>query len=64
MKVLGGAGGATLGERGHAACKELGGESPSEGGGGEVSSTTVVLKSYTMLGNFFARNCWRPVLEN
>lgn len=58
MKVLGGAGGGTLGERGRRACREAGGESSAGGGGGGgLSSATGGLKSYTMSGNFCARNC-------
>lgn len=57
MKVLGGAGGGALGDRGRRTCREVGGESSGGGKGGELSSATVVLKSYTMLGNFCARNC-------
>lgn len=58
MKVLGGAGGGALGDRDWRACREAGGESSAGGGGGgELSSDTGGLKSYTMLGNFCARNC-------
>lgn len=34
------------------------------GGGGQVSSPTGGVKSYAMLGNFFARNCCSPALES
>lgn len=66
MKVLGGAGGGALGDRGRRTCSDAGGESSAGGGGGggELSSCILGLKSYTMLGNFCARNCWRPVLES
>lgn len=64
MKVLGGAGGGALGDRGRRTCSDAGGESSAGGGRGELSSGTLRLKSYTMLGNFCARNCWRPVLES
>lgn len=65
MKVLGGAGGGTIGDRGWRAFREAGVErSAGGGGGGELSSATGGLKSYTMLGNFCARNCWRPLLES
>lgn len=65
MKVLGGAVGGALGDRGRRTCREVGGESSAGGGGGgELSSATGGLKSYTMLGNFCARNCWRPLLES
>lgn len=67
VKVLGGAGGGALGDRGRRPCREAGGDSSAGGGGGgggELSSGTAGLKSYTMLGNFCARNCWRPVLES
>lgn len=64
MKVLGGAGGGALGDTGRRTCREVGGESSAGGGGGgEVSSLISGVKSYTMLGNFCARNCWRPVLD-
>lgn len=64
MKVLGGAGGGALGDRGRRICREAGGESSGGGGGGgELSSLISGLKSYTMFGNFCARNCWRPVLD-
>lgn len=35
MKVLGGAGGGALGDRGWRTCREVGGESSAVGGGGE-----------------------------
>lgn len=38
--------------------------SDRDGGGGEVSSPAGGVKSYAMLGNFFARNCWSPALES
>lgn len=65
MNVFGGAGGGALGDRGRRVCRDTGGESSAGGGGGgDVSSSTAGLKSYTMLGNFCARNCWRPVLQS
>lgn len=66
VKVLGGAGGGALGDAGRRTCREVGGESSAGGGGGggEASSGAAGLKSYTMLGNFCARNCWRPALES
>lgn len=65
MNVLGGAGGGALGDRGWRTCREVGGESSAGGGrGGELLSTPGAPKSYTMLGNFCARNCWRPLLES
>lgn len=53
-----------MGDRGCKTCRVVGGESSGGGGGGELSSDTDGLKSYTMLGNFCARNCWRPALES
>lgn len=66
MKNLGGAGGGPPGESGRCGCRVVAEESSGGGGGGGSfsSSEAEALKSYTMLGNFCARNCWRPALES
>lgn len=49
VKVLGGAGGGTVGDRGWTISREEGGDSSAGGGGGgESSSVMASLKSYTM----------------